>query len=132
VRTVLDYREGSIDNPLTITRVANPGRYWFEKRSGRVLRVAESFNSATVDVETTETARLVITITRHKYWQATIDGHPTPLIPANIAYQGLSVPPGRHRVELRYRNPVVIGSAAVSAMALIVLTLLRRRPRIEF
>ena len=131
VREILDYREGSIDNPLSVTRVVNPGRFWFARQGGVVTRVAETSNSATVDVETSATALLIITITRHKYWRATIDGRPAQLQPANIAYQGLSVPPGRHRVELRYRNPVVIWSAMVSAAALIALIPLRRRPRIE-
>jgi hypothetical protein len=148
VREILDYREGSIDNPVTVTRVGNPGRYWFapapltrqppallpsgEGGAQRRMRgVAETSSSTTLDVETSETALLIITITRHKYWRATIDGHPAQLQPANIAYQGLSVPPGRHRVELRYRNSVVIWSAIVSAVALIALIPLRRRPRIE-
>src|SRR5205814_4503709 len=73
---------------------------------GTITRLSETSSSASLDVETSVTAELIITITRHKYWRATIDGHPAQLQPANIAYQGLSVPAGRHRVELRYRNPV--------------------------
>ncbi|HYS55721.1 MAG TPA: hypothetical protein VER58_18325, partial [Thermoanaerobaculia bacterium] len=131
VREVLDYAGASIDNPLIVTRVANNGRYWFAKRTGKIVGIAEASSTATLDVEATETSLLIITITRHKYWHATIDGRPAELMPANIAYQSLSVPPGRHRVEVRYRNPLVGWSAAVSALGLIALIPRRRRPRNE-
>jgi len=131
VRSILDYREGSIDNPLTITQMPAAGRYWFAKQSGRVLHLDESSSSATLDVDAKLHAFLIITITRHKYWRAAIDGHPVDLIPANIAYQALPVPPGRHQIELRYRNPLVKWSAAISALALIALIPQRRRPRSE-
>jgi len=131
VRSILDYREGSIDNPLTITQMPAAGRYWFAKQSGRVLHLDESSSSATLDVDAKPHAFLIITITRHKYWRAAIDGHPVDLIPANIAYQALPVPPGRHQIELRYRNPLVKWSAAISALALIALIPQRRRPRSE-
>ena len=121
VREVLDYAGASIGNPLTVTRIVNNGRYWFAKTTGKITRATESSSSATLDVAASETSLLIITITRHKYWRAAIDGHPAQLMPANIAYQSLSVPPGRHRVEIRYSNPLVGWGAAVSASALIAL-----------
>src|SRR5207247_1079850 len=72
VREIVDYTGASIDNPLIVTRVANNGRYWFAKQTGRVTRVAETSSSATLDVDGTETSLLIITITRHKYWRAAI------------------------------------------------------------
>ena len=125
VREILDYTPTS----LSVTRVPNNGRYWFAKKTGRVLRVTETSSCVTLDVDGTETLLLIITITRHKYWRAAIDGRPAPLMPANIAYQSLSVPPGRHRVEIRYRNPLVGWGAAVTAIGLIALIPRRRRPR---
>ncbi|PYQ47637.1 MAG: hypothetical protein DMF59_18360 [Acidobacteria bacterium] len=127
VREILDYTPTS----LSVTRVPNNGRYWFAKKTGRVLHVTETSSSVTLDVDVTETSLLIITITRHKYWRATIDGQPAQLMPANIAYQSLSVPPGRHRVEIRYRNPLVGWGAAITAIGLIALIPRRRRPRSE-
>ncbi len=121
VRYILDYQRSSIEQPVTVTPVANRGRFWFARGEGRILRLRETSSSASLDVQTNDTALLVITITRHKYWRATLDGRTAPLIPANFAYQSLTVPPGTHRIELRYRNPVVLWGGAVSALALIAL-----------
>lgn len=132
---------------VRLTRIPNTGQYYFAQEvsnadpatfmthpgihrpiafvtspmsqpgSGHVLRVVEHANSATVDVECASNALFIATVTRHKYWTATIDGHPSPLLPINVAYQGLIVPAGTHVIEMRYRNPLVVGSAAVSLLA---------------
>jgi uncharacterized membrane protein YfhO len=72
-------------------------------------------------VQSAGDALLVISITRHKYWHATIDGHPAPLIGANIAYQALRVPAGAHDVRLWYDNPLVRWFGIVSLLSLIAL-----------
>jgi hypothetical protein len=130
--------------PARLRRVADPGRYWFPQRlvdspekvtygaacvaagfsrpaPGRVTAIRETSNTATIDVDATGTTLLVASVTRHKYWSATIDGHPAQLLPANIAYQALVVPQGRHRIEMRYSNPLLWWGGAVSALALIAL-----------
>jgi len=150
VHYVIDYNpRGSIQSPIIIRRFPNQGRYWFARilipvsdfeRSIRgplangvaftdpaftpapatITNVVESSHAADIDVEATGRSFLVATITRHKYWRATIDGQPVPLVPANIAYQGLVVPAGRHHIALRYWNPIVVLSAIVSALTLFV------------
>lgn len=87
--------------------------------AGRVLAASESPNGAVLDVDASGPAFLVMTVTRHKYWQITIDGRPVPVVAANFAYQGVQVPEGRHRVIMRYRNPLVIASGVVSLVALL-------------
>jgi uncharacterized membrane protein YfhO len=37
-------------------------------------------------------------------WHATVDGEPTAIFPADVAFRGLAVPPGNRDVILRY-NP---------------------------
>src|SRR4051794_19463370 len=86
----------------------------FAPASARVTRVRETANTATVDVVSTGRAFLVASVTGHRYWSATIDGQPAPLIPTNIAYQGLIVQPGTHTIAMRYRNPLVPIGAAIS------------------
>jgi hypothetical protein len=150
VHYVIDYDpRGSIESPIIIRRFPNQGRYWFARilapvsdfeRSIRgplvngvaftdsaftpapatIANVVESSHAADIDVEAAGRSFLVATITRHKYWRATIDGQPAPLVPANIAYQGLVVPPGRHHIALRYWNPIVVASAVVSTLTLFV------------
>ena len=150
VHYVIDYNpHGSIDSPIVIRRVPNQGRFWFARiltpvsdfeRSIRgplangvaftdpaftpaaamITSVVESSHAADIDVEATGRSFLVATITRHKYWRATIDDQPAPLVPANIAYQGIVVPAGRHHIALRYWNPIVVASAVVSGLTLLV------------
>lgn len=101
----------------------------FTPAPARVIAVRETSNSATIDVEARGRAFLLATVTRHKDWQATIDGRPAPLLPANFAFQGLEIPPGRHRIEMRYRNPLLYWGGAISLIALIALTRLHPHPR---
>jgi len=149
VHYVVDYNpRGSIQSPIIIRRFPNQGRYWFARSlapvsdferairgpiangvaftdsaftpaPATVTNVIESSHDVDIDVEAAGRSFLVATITRHKYWCATIDGQPAPLVPANIAYQGLVVPAGRHHIALRYWNPIVVASAVVSALTLL-------------
>jgi len=87
--------------------------------AARVIGARETSSSATIDVDTPAAALLVMTVTRHKYWRAAIDGRDAQIVPANLAYQAVVVPAGKHRVEMRYRNPLVIIGAAISLLALV-------------
>ena len=98
----------------------------FFPAAGTVLAQHESANHARLDVEARGRAFLVMSVTPHKYWRITIDGHEVPAIVTNIGYQGVVVPPGRHIVEMRYRNPLVATGAAVSAATLLALVLMLR------
>ena len=105
--------------------------------TGRVLSAAETANTARIEVEADGDAFLVMSVTVHKYWSARIDGRPVPIETANVAYQGIRVPRGRHVVEVEYRNTLVQKSAAVSALVLagaFVAAVLprRRRAAVEF
>jgi hypothetical protein len=93
----------------------------FAPASASVTRVRESANDATIDVSADGRAFLVASVTGHRYWSATIDGHPAPLVATNIAYQGLAVPAGTHTIAMRYRNPLIPIGAAISFVALMSL-----------
>jgi uncharacterized membrane protein YfhO len=83
-----------------------------------VLSVHETSSGATIDVDADGYALLVMTVTRHKYWRAFIDGKEAAIVPANIAFQAIAVPAGKHRVETRYRNPLVVVSGLITLLAL--------------
>ena len=90
--------------------------------AGRVLAVEETANGARVAVEGgVSGAFLVASVTRHKYWRAFVDGREGAILAVNIAYQGVFVPPGPHRVEWRYGNPLVILGCIVSLAAFLTL-----------
>src|SRR5436305_690275 len=111
----------------TLRRPARSGTYIaaepFAPASARVTRMRETANSTMIDVVSTGRAFLVASVTGHRYWSATIDGNPAPLIATNIAYQGLIVPAGTHTIAMQYRNPLVPIGAAITLLTLIALAI---------
>jgi len=93
----------------------------FVPAPGVVHRAAEKANSALLDVEASGRAFLVMSVTPHKYWTITIDGHPTQAIITNVGYQGIVVPPGRHQVFMSYRNTLAATGVKVSIAAALLL-----------
>jgi hypothetical protein len=117
-RNVEDVAQKILSNeplPIDIAFTADA----FSPAPGRVIRAQESANRVALDVEAAGRGFLVLAITPHRYWAATIDGKPAALVRANVGFQGLVVDGGRHHIELRYRNPVVIASAWISLLAFI-------------
>jgi len=53
-------------------------------------------------VSTSSSRVLVVSNNYSPYWKAWIDGQTTSIVPADYTFQGLTVPPGSHRVVLRY------------------------------
>ncbi len=99
--------------------------------AGSIDEVQETSNSVSMTLQTTKPAYLVISITPHKYWRATIDRAPATLQTTNIGYQGLMIPSGRHQVELVYKNPLILIGGIISILAIVALftTLLITRDR---
>jgi len=74
-------------------------------------------------------ALLVLTDTWYPGWRASVDGQPATLWRADHAFRAVTVPAGRHEVELRFAPRSVLAGALVSALsaALVVAVLVRRR-----
>ena len=94
----------------------------FQPAAGEVLRAQETRNTVQLDVRAAGRAFLVMSVTGHKYWSATIDSQKVPIVPTNVAFQGVVVPPGNHTIVLRYRNPLIGISGAVTLLTLLGLT----------
>lgn len=92
----------------------------FAPASGVVHGWRETANTASIDVESRGRGFLVMSVTPHKYWRIEIDGVSVAPIVTNIGFQGVVVPSGRHRVEMRYRNDLVVESAKISLAALLL------------
>jgi hypothetical protein len=101
----------------------------FVPARGVVRGMRESANTATIDVESFGQGFLVMSVTTHKYWRIAVDGKPvTPLV-TNIAYQGIRVPAGKHRVEMRYRNTLAARGVKISIAAAVLLLAAAFLPR---
>lgn len=72
------------------------------------------------EVEADGPALVVIAEAFYHHWQASVDGHPTPLWRANHAFQALEVPRGRHRVQLVYRDQTFHAGGTITAFSLFV------------
>jgi uncharacterized membrane protein YfhO len=62
----------------------------------------------------------VVTDTYYPGWRAFVDGVERPIYPADVAFRGVLLPPGRHTVEMRYEPLSFRAGLAVSAAALAV------------
>jgi hypothetical protein len=64
-------------------------------------------------------------------WSVTVDGEPQELLLADVSLSAVAIGPGRHHVELVYRDPWVTAGLALSGLALLLLAamVLVDRPR---
>jgi uncharacterized membrane protein YfhO len=65
-----------------------------------------------------EGAFFVAAMTYDAGWRALVDGRPLATYPTAACQLGVALPPGQHRLVLRYREPLVGAGAAVSLLAL--------------
>lgn len=117
----------SATNPAAV--VPLPGNARFTVDRGHILAERQTANRVELEVDAAAPARVTIRVTRHRYWRATVDGKPAPIVPANIAFQAVDVPAGRHRVELRYQNTLVTICGIVSLLSALGLAAAALRSR---
>jgi hypothetical protein len=53
-------------------------------------------------------------------WRLTVDGTPARLLRTDVSLSGFVVPPGRHQIELEYRDDWLMAGQLVSALAALV------------
>ncbi len=71
-----------------------------------------------VEVDSSGPAVLLRSETYEPRWTATLDGGRTTVFPTDFAFQGVVVPPGRHRIEFLYRDRAMTVALFVSLLAL--------------
>lgn len=111
--------------------VAFVARPSFAPAAGVVTSVHETANRATLEIDSPGQGFLVMSVTPHKYWRITVDGDRVPAVVTNIAYQGIVVTPGKHRVEMVYRNELIVVGLRLTLFAagILVLVVVLYRPR---
>lgn len=85
-------------------------------RSSTVTILNSRFGMSTVDIEAeaADPALVVVAQTYYHNWQAEVDGRPTPLLRANLAFQAVPIPGGKHNVHLFYEDRAFAIGAAIS------------------
>jgi hypothetical protein len=68
--------------------------------AGRMLELG--LNHVVAEIDAPAAGLVVVNEAHHPGWSATVDGRPAEIVPANGAFRGVVVAPGRHRLELRY------------------------------
>jgi hypothetical protein len=67
-----------------------------------------------VRVETNRSAWLAVSRVYSSGWSATLDGQPTTIIPADVAFMAVRVPAGSHTVEFTFESPLFRAGAWIS------------------
>jgi hypothetical protein len=79
-------------------------------------------DSLELDVSTDQTNFLVLSEAYYPGWRAWVDGRPTNVYRTDIAFRGLLVPPGKHRIRMEF-HPVIFRVSAAISVTLIALTI---------
>jgi len=96
--------------------------------------ISSQFTTQTVDAEVDAAAPSLVVVAQTYYhdWRVTVDGQPATLLRANVAFQAVQVPAGRHRLHFFYQDRAFKLGAAVSGGAWLVslaaLLVCRRQP----
>ncbi len=89
--------------------------------SGSVRVLSYRENRIALEVTAEEPAYLVTSETHYPGWKAWVDGVEQPILYTNVAFRGLPVPSGRHRVVLAFEPVLPAVGAAFSALGLFLL-----------
>jgi hypothetical protein len=73
------------------------------KESAEARIVSYKRNAVTLEVDSTRAGVLVLHDIHYPGWEAWVDGVRRPILRANLLFRGVEIPPGRHRVEFRFR-----------------------------
>ncbi len=87
------------------------------RRFGCVRVVRYEDREVLLETEADGEAFLVSSETWYPGWRAWVDGRPTPLHVTNVAFRGLFLPAGRHRVRMRFEPGIFRYGLALSALA---------------
>jgi hypothetical protein len=87
--------------------------------AGRARLTTLLSDELSLDVDAERAAYLVVANAYDPGWKADVDGAGAPLWRANVAFQAVPVPAGRHRVRLAYRPREVVQGTAASGASLL-------------
>lgn len=89
-----------------------------------------SYEPDALELEVTAVTQGLLVLSENNYpgWHAWIDGREAPIYSANIAFRGVVMPAGTHRVRMEFQPVILYWSLAISAAAAILIAALALRP----
>ena len=84
------------------------------RTSVKILSSKFSLNSVDIEAEADAPSLITIAQTYYHNWQAEIDDQPADLLRANVAFQAVQMPAGKHHLHLGYRDLAFEIGAAIS------------------
>lgn len=100
---------------------------YFSTPPAAITNVQYAGNTVSLDIAAPGDAFLATAETHYPAWEAYIDGNRATICYTNVAFRGVFVPAGRHRVEMRYSPALFGASALVSLAAALLLFFAARR-----
>ncbi len=79
-----------------------------------------------LNVPKTKPGILVLADTYYPGWEATIDGKPTEIVPVNIAFRGVELSEGEHKIEMTYSCSSLYTGAILSVILLFIWLILAK------
>ena len=116
-------------NPAEVAIVEGPALPEYARNaSGRVEVLSYRSSSISLLVESSSASFLVAADAYYPGWQATIDGRRAELYIADVAFRGVEIPAGTHRVEMRFVPRILFGSSVLSVLAWLSVFAVARKP----
>jgi hypothetical protein len=97
-----------------------------EVAAGQILGIAEEGNAVVLSIHADGLSYLVLADTFYPGWEAVVDGEPSPVLQANLAFRSVLVPPGHHEIRFEYHPSWLVPGAWVTILSLLVLLVLFR------
>ena len=83
----------------------------------KILNSKFSAQSVDADVDATEPSLVVVAQSYYHDWRVEIDGRPAPVLRANVAFQAVQVPAGKHRLHFFYQDRAFQVGTTISELA---------------
>ncbi len=74
-----------------------------------------------LDTESSARSFLVTSETNYPGWRAFVDSEERTIVQTNVAFRGLTVPAGKHRIEMRFQPRILYVGVALSALGWLLL-----------
>jgi hypothetical protein len=80
----------------------------------KILHTEFGLQSVVIEAEAVAPSLVVVAQTYYHNWQAEVDGAATPLLRANVAFQAVQIPAGKHAIRIFYHDRAFEIGAAIS------------------